>query len=431
MSLTDKIKSTILSGTVPTNQRKVGVEIEGLYYTSGFNRLPVNKTTQYSASDLMKEISQSTGQDSPFSYSLEPGGQLEWASGPAKSLWDIQKQFEHHKKLEDNICKKHFIDRLYLSLEPFCLPSDIDLINVNKYQLMHNLFTQTGTLGPWMMRNTTSMQLNIDFTSEQDANEMAFLADAIQPLYSILFSNSSFMRGKPVNTKNMRWKIWADTDPERCGSLFEHGIASAEKIIDEYAAWISQIKTIFKSSESGNTDYFNGTLGEMILSEPSKMQTHINSALHQSFTHVRFKTVLEIRASDRPPEGSEIAPAAFLAGLLTAPKTRTEGIDVISRWSHKDRKKLIHTAHSLSLNQLGPENKSIGDWLEFLAELALKGLNEREKIFRIKNEGPLVQYFLEDVLARGPKTIQTQNMFQKTDASLHDFLRECCLDSAS
>ena len=61
---------------------------------------------------------------------------------------------------------------------------------------MHNLFTKTGALGQWMMRNTTSVQLNIDFTSEQDANEMAFLADAIQPLYSILFSNSPFMSGR-------------------------------------------------------------------------------------------------------------------------------------------------------------------------------------------------------------------------------------------
>ena len=431
MSLSDEIKSTILSGIVAANQRKVGVEIEGLYYTSGFNRLPVNKTTQYSAVDLLEEISQSAKKDFPFSYSLEPGGQLEWASGPSISLWDIQKQFEDHKKIEDSICKKHFIDRLYLSLEPFCLPSDIDLININKYQLMHNLFSKTGDLGPWMMRNTTSMQLNIDFISEQDANEMAFLADIIQPLYSILFSNSPFMSGRPVNKRNMRWKIWADTDPRRCGSLFEHGINSAEKTTDQYVAWLPNIKTIFKYNKSGATEPFNGTLGKMILSEPSKMQPHINSALHQSFTHVRFKTVLEVRAADRPPKDSELAPAAFLAGLLTAPKTRAEGIDVISRWSHDDRKQLVETAHNLSLNQLGPENKSIGDWLEFWAELSLKGLNEREKIFEIKNERPLVQSFLEDVLARGPKTTQTQNMFQKTNASLHDFLRQACLDSAS
>jgi len=431
MSLSNKIKSTILSGMAPENQRKVGVEIEGLYYTSGFNRIPTNKTTQYSAVDLLEEISQSAKKDFPFSYSLEPGGQLEWASGPSISLWDIQKQFEDHKKLEDSICKKHFIDRLYLSLDPFYLPSDVDLINVNKYQLMHNLFSKTGALGPWMMRNTTSVQLNIDITSEQDANEMAFLADAIQPLYSILFSNSPFMRGKPVNTKNMRWKIWGDTDPGRCGSLFEHGIDSVEKIIDQYVAWLPNIKTIFKYSESGATNPFNGTLGKMILSEPSNMQTHINSALHQSFTHVRFKTVIEVRAADRPPKDSEVAPAAFLAGLLTAPKIRAEGINIVSRWSHDDRMQLVKTAHSLSLNQLGPGKKPIGDWLEFWAELALRGLDEREKIFGIKNERPLVQSFLEGVLARGSKTIQLQNMFQKTDASLHDFLRECCLDSTS
>ncbi|SVE58022.1 uncharacterized protein METZ01_LOCUS510876, partial [marine metagenome] len=227
------------------------------------------------------------------------------------------------------------------------------------------------------------------------------------------------------------WKIWADTDPRRCGSLFEHGIDSAEKTIDQYVAWLPNIKTIFKYSESGVTDPFNGTLGEMILSEPSEMQPYINSALHQSFTHVRFKTVLEVRAADRPPKNFELAPAAFLAGLLTAPKTRAEGIDVISRWSYDDRKQLVETAHNLSLNQLGPEKKPIGDWLEFWAALALRGLNEREKIFGIKNERPLVQSFLEDVLVRGPKTIQMQSMFHKTDGSLHDFLRECCLDSAS
>ena len=112
MSLSDKIKSTILSGIVPANQRKVGVEIEGLYYTSDFNRLPVNKTAQYSAIDLLEEISQNAKKGVPFSYSLEPGGQLEWASGPSISLWDVQKQFEDHKKIEDSICKKHFIDRL-------------------------------------------------------------------------------------------------------------------------------------------------------------------------------------------------------------------------------------------------------------------------------------------------------------------------------
>ncbi|MBN4080748.1 hypothetical protein JYT44_00145 [Caldithrix abyssi] len=428
MNLTDKIKPEILSRTVPENQRKIGLEIEGLYYESPFNRLPVNPTNRYSASDFFKEIQQDIQPDDPFSYSLEPGGQLEWASGPAVSLWDIQKQFKRHLELEDQICSNNHIDQLHISLEPFCTPNDIDLINLEKYQLMHNLFTKTGNLGPWMMRNTTSVQINIDYTSEQDANEMAFVADAIQPLFSILFSNAPFMRGEPVGTTNIRWKIWEDTDPGRCGSLFDHGMVSPQKMIDDYVDWLLSVKTIFKNNQSGDAEAFNGTLGEMIHADPAAMQRHIISALHQSFTHVRFKTVLEVRASDRPPKGMEMAPAAFIAGLLTAPRTRMAGFETVSRWSREDRIKLIKNAHNLSFNQMGPENKTVGAWLEFWAELAIQGLDEREKIFRIKNERPLAQSFLEDLLSQGPKSIQTQKAFQKMNISMHAFLRDCCLD---
>jgi len=431
MNLADKFKSAILSRLIPENQRKIGLEIEGLYYESPFTRLPVNPTDRYSASDLFNDIKSGLQPEDPFSYSLEPGGQLEWASGPAISLWDIHNQFKKHLALEDTICRKEGVDRLHLSLEPVCTPDDLDLINSNKYQLMHNLFKKTGNHGPWMMRNTTSVQINIDYSSEQDANEMAFVADAIQPLFSILFSNAPFMRGVPVGTTNIRWKIWMDTDPGRCGSLFDHGMVSPEKIVAEYAEWILDVKTIFKYNQNGLAKEFNGTLGEMVQSDPVTMESHIISALHQSFTQVRFKSVLEVRTCDRPPKGMEFAPAAFLAGLLTAPNTRDKALDIVSKWSEKDRKQLIQSAYDLSYNQMGPANKSIGDWLEFWADLALQGLDERDKIFGIRNERSFVESFLKNVLLLGPKTIQTQNAFKESGVSIHNFLRDSCLDSAS
>ena len=431
MNLVENIKAEILSHTVSEKQRKIGLEVEGLYYDRHFNRLPVNPTNQYSATDLFQEILENRQSNDTFTYSLEPGGQLEWASAPAISLWDLQKQFNRHVEIENQICEINRINRLHLSLEPLCVPNDIDLITLNKYQLMHDLFSQTGQLGPWMMRNTASVQLNIDYTSEQDANEMAFLADAIQPLFSILFSNSPFMRGEPVGTTNMRWKIWEDTDPERCRSLFDHGIFSAQNMVNDYAKWLPEIKTIFKYNANGEAEYFNGTLGKMMISEPKAVQQHILTALHQSFTHVRFKTFLEVRASDRPPKGMEMAPAAFLAGLLTAPNTRSEALNVVLGWSKKERNELIATAHDLSYAQSGPENKPIGDWLSFFSNLSLQGLGEREKLLKIKNETPLIRSFLENVLSNGPKTIQVQNEFQKMDLSIQAFLKDCCLDSTA
>jgi gamma-glutamylcysteine synthetase len=146
---------------------------------------------------------------------------------------------------------------------------------------------------------------------------------------------------------------------------------------------------------------------------------------------VRFKTFLEVRASDRPPKGMEMAPAAFLAGLLTAPNTRSEGLNVVLRWSKKERNELIAAAHDLSYDQSGPENKPIGDWLSFFSNLCLQGLDERAKHLKIKNETPLVRSFLENVLSNGPKTIQVQNEFQKMGLSIQAFLKDYCLDSAS
>ena len=162
MSLTKKIESLILSKMVSEKERKVGIEVEGLYYDKRLNRLPVNPTNQYSAIDLLNDIKKLTSPRSPYSYSLEPGGQIEWASGPAISLWDIHSQFNSHIEIEDKVCQANEIKRLYLSLEPLLKPSDIDLIKMKKYQLMDKVFQTTGDMGAWMMRNTTSIQINID-----------------------------------------------------------------------------------------------------------------------------------------------------------------------------------------------------------------------------------------------------------------------------
>ena len=429
MNLSDKIRSIILSHIVPENQRQIGLEIESFYYGAPFNRLPASQTNCYSATDLLLDIQNSSLDDDLFSYSLEPGGQLEWASAPAVSIWNLQKQFNRHLVLEDKICNKHNIKRLHLSLEPFCVPEDIKLIDSKKYKLMHALFTETGDLGPWMMRNTTSIQLNIDYTSEQDANEMAFLADSIQPLFSILFSNAPFMKGEPVGSQNIRWKIWEDTDPVRCRSLFSHGMYTIDQMVADYAKWLQQVPSIFEDTPNEGVRAFEGSLGDMIMSHPDEIESRILSAFHQSFTHVRYKTVLEIRSSDRPSKGNELAPATFMAGLLTSKKIRPQLLEIVSSWSNVDRAQLIDTAHELSYSNIGPQGKTIGVWLETLSSLALEGLDERSSYFNINNERPLLEPLLNDLLMNGPMTLQTQQAYKQSGHSLHHFLMDCCLDS--
>ena len=426
MNSVEKIKNVILSNCVDEAERKIGVEIEGLYYTDRFERLPVNKPSVFSASDLLNKIKI---RSKAFSYSLEPGGQLEWASLPSVDLWKIQAQYDEHMLKEETLCKKHGINRLFLSVDPFFSPDKIELINSLKYELMHNEFIKHAKLGPWMMRNTTSVQLNIDFTSEKDANEMAYIADAIQPLLSILFSNAPFIKKQPVGNANMRWKIWSNTDPNRCGSLFQHNINSLDSIVDDYARWINDLQVIFKYDSLKNANFFNGTMDDMISSSNSEQELHILSALHQSFTNVRFKSVLEIRSSDRPPRGFELAPAAFIAGLLIDKENRQTILEMISDWTDFDHNELYQTANKLSFSAKGPNGKNIGDWLSLLYSLSLEGLDRRSVFYNIKNERPLIEPLLNDILINGPMTLQVQEKYMNSGLPLDRFLFESDLDS--
>ena len=421
MNLTEKIESFIYSNIVPENQRKIGVEIEGFYYDNKLNRIPVNPSDQYSAIDLFNDIQKANKPGSTFSYSLEPGGQIEWASGPSISLWDIKKQFDNHLKIENSICTSNQIKRIYLAVDPLYNPQDIDLIRLKKYESMDKMFKKTGNMGAWMMRNTSSIQVNFDFTSIQDANEIAFISDAIQPLFSILFSNAPFMNGSPVKIKNLRWKIWENTDDNRCCSLFNHGIYNTESMVRDYAKWIQNVPAIFeihKSSEQA----FDGIIADMLLKHRDDLDRYILSALRQSFTHVRYKKVLEIRASDRPMKGHEICPPAFLAGLLTTKNVRETLLDIVSKWSKADRKKLIMSANNLSLDKTGPSGKKIHDWLEILADLSLSGLDARSTFYKIKNERELLEPMLQNLISKGPKTLQIQQKYQNSKLSLDSFL---------
>ena len=266
-----------------------------------------------------------------------------------------------------------------------------------------------------MMRNTTSLQLNVDYLNEEDANEMAFIADAIQPLASILFSNAPFKEGRSVGNKNLRWEIWNNTDASRCRTLWEHKIANPNHLIDKYIEWLLSREAIFLENPESTFSAFDDSLEKMIMSDTNDRL--IYSAFRQIFTHVRFKTVLEVRACDRQNKGDEMMPATFLAGLLTADKTRGHLLDEILTWKDEDRIRLSENALSVDFSNNGPKNKSIGYWLEFLCQLSLNGLDERSNTLNIKNERGLIETKLKNLISKGTKTKQIQEEF-KTQAKL-------------
>ena len=355
-------------------------------------------------------------------YSLEPGGQLEWSSPPYENLNDLSIAQLRHRKLLDDVTDHHDLIVLHWGLEPILFPDDIDLIHQSKYQLMNDHMEKVNTHGKWMMRNTASIQVNIDITGKEDAEKMGFLADCLHPVCAYLFANSPFYKNEPAGKKNIRNIIWEQTDNHRCRNLVDHGISSPNDLIKNYIDYMMDIPGIFQLNSKNVLETTDGTLGdrlEYLYANGKIRNADIQLALHQVFTNVRYKHLVEVRGADRPPLGHELAPIAFWTGLLTTDKTREKALDVVKQWSSQERASWNKSALNLDSSQIGPNGKSFEYWNKWAGELALEGLAERRK-----NEESHFKPFFESVLSDGPFSLQVQNDFADREILLKDYLNE-------
>jgi len=428
MTLKEKIKSVILAPLETEEDRMIGIELEDFVYDMKGKRIPVNPGSEYSASDLLNNLIDFQVNDKYKAYySIEPGGQIEWASTPQRSLHDLQIELNNHQKRLNHLLTNYQLETIDLAVEPIYLPNEIDFIDHKKYELMHELFIRTGKHGPWMMRNTTSIQINIDILSKKDAEEMAFIADCLAPFCALLFANGPFMAGKPAKNSNHRYNIWNDTDPSRCGNLFDHGIYSEDQLLDKFVDIVLDAPSIFTVSSGNNIKKFDGSLKKWLqaLDQSDLLDDHkINIALHQIFTHVRFKKhVFEVRVTDRPPTGFEMAPAAFWVGLLTVDTIRDQLINIFSRWSVDERKIANANACTLSPSSIGPDGKNMMEWINIFSVLAIDGLKIRSESLHIDNEQDLFTPYINMINERGIPAIFMQEDFYNNSKSLIEFLR--------
>jgi len=404
MEIHDKIRSFILSNLVHTEHQTIGMEEECILYTKENHRLPVNPGDEFSATDLLTIMNENVGKNGV--YSLEPGGQLEWSSPPYRDLNTLFTDIGKHKQALIEVVNANDLKIINYSVEPNYSPDDIDLINQLKYQLMNANMEQNGTMGKWMMRNTTSIQINFDITSERDLEDMTFVADCLQPVSAYLFANSPFRNGQPTGLENTRSVIWENTDNSRCRNLINHGIESPERMIDQYIDYIMGVPGIFELDHNGIIVSTNQTLGERLigLENLGKLRTEdIQAALHQIFTNVRLKNLVEVRGSDRPPMGYEMAPVAFWTSILTVASIRDEILSVVKNWTVEDRHKFNKASLILDDSQIGPDGKTYSEWNQWVGDLALAGLKERSL-----SEEKFFDSFFEIVMEKGPFGLQAQ-----------------------
>ena len=419
MSVKNRLKSYILKKSIGYKTRKIGIEVECFIFDKNNKRIPVNKCDTFSASDLLEELNLNS-KNLADQYSLEPGGQIEWASPVFEKIQDLDNALSKHKHLIDSILKREGLKSLYIGVDPFNDPSDIELINHKKYRLMNSNMEKKGTLGKWMMRNTSSIQINYDIKNENDLEETVYIFDCLHPVLSYLFCYSPLRSGEVIHDLNFRNHVWENTDNDRCGSLINHGISVKEGLLDLYCDFVYGVPSIFKIDNKNNIQDSDVAIGEELNNKYLKgklKEKDIKVALHQIFTNVRLKNLIELRDIDCLPVEYAMAPVAFTSGLINDISIRERLLDLFNNWTLNEKVSWNKLASSMDSNKIGPKNKKFIDWIKFFSELSLEGLDKRglgeEKYF---------SGFFDNIISNGTLSEQFQKRVVKSSKTVEELI---------
>ena len=190
-----------------------------------------------------------------------------------------------------------------------------------RYAIMRRYMPKVGTRGLDMMTRTCTVQVNLDYSSEQDMLRKLRVSLLLQPLATALFANSPFTEGRPNGFLSYRAHVWTDTDNGRSGIprvMFEPGFG-----FERYVEWlVDQVPMYFVYRDGSYIDvagasfrdFMDGRLHNVAgtVASVGDFADHVTTV----FTDVRIKRFLEMRGADAGRADMMVAQSAFWVGLL-------------------------------------------------------------------------------------------------------------------
>jgi glutamate--cysteine ligase len=253
--------------------------------------------------------------------SLEPAGQLELSGAPLETLHQTVAEFEAHYDQVRSVSRELQIGFAPLGFHPTATRDQMPWMPKSRYAIMRRYMPKVGKLGLDMMTRTCTVQVNLDYASEQDMVRKLRVSLLLQPLATALFANSPFTEGQPNGYLSYRAQVWTDTDNHRSGIprvMFEPGFG-----FEQYAKWlVDHVPMYFVYRNGRYIDVagasFRDFMAGRLHNETGTVATVGDFADHITtvFTDVRIKRFLEMRGADAGRTDMMVAQSAFWVGLL-------------------------------------------------------------------------------------------------------------------
>jgi len=276
--------------------------------------------------------------------SLEPGGALELSGAPLETIHETCDEVNVHLKEVKDIADEIGVGFIGLGAAPTWMHEQMPLMPKGRYKLMDAYMGKVGTMGRTMMRRTSTVQVNLDYSSEADMIQKLRVGIALQPVAVALFANSPFFEGKPNGHKSWRSRVWRDTDNARAGMIpfvfdddfgFERWV---EYALDVPMYFVYRDGKYIDALGQSFRDFLDGKLPALPGEKPtlSDWADHLTTA----FPEARIKKYIEMRGADGGPWRRLCALPAFWVGLCYEQDSLDAAWDLVKDWDAETREEL-------------------------------------------------------------------------------------------
>ena len=321
--------------------------------------------------------------------SLEPGGQIELSGAPLETIHQTCGELTDHLKQVKEVAEDMDISFLGIGYLPKWTLDDIQWMPKGRYKIMREYMPKKGDLGLHMMLATCTVQVNLDYSSEERMVRLFRTALALQPLATALWANSPFREGEKNGYLSYRSHIWSDTDPDRTGMLpfvFEDGFGFkkyVDYILDMPMYFVYRDGTYIDASGQSFRDFMKGELPAIPGEKPrlKDWEDHMTTA----FPEVRLKQYLEMRGADGGPWGNLCALPAFWVGLFYDDQALAEAEAYIADWSIDEMEALRNAVPKTAL-QTPFRDGILQEVATDILEIAKGGLRRRARLDHSGND---------------------------------------------
>lgn len=154
---------------------------------------------------------------------FEPGGQLELSGPPRNGIAAACHDMASDLDVVRNALAPHGIELVATGLDPHGPRPRV--VDAPRYRAMEHYFDAQGPEGRTMMRNTASIQVNLDIGREHEIEARWRHAHDLGPVLAAAFANSPLdASGRPTGWRSTRLAVWHSIDPARTNSAYMPGL---------------------------------------------------------------------------------------------------------------------------------------------------------------------------------------------------------------